>query len=232
MKKNPDFIRKSLAEYDVQVEYQKQDFISLVRIATLLHDIGKPRSYSASRTSQPFYFHTKQTEEILEDILSKTSSELITKFELKKILPLLASRHHNRDVITAFERMMSLADTIASAADRIYDVDYKLLEGKIEVTSKDRIFPHEINFDVGDLKCLETPHTEILGKGFTVRKNIQLKTEEPSVQLFKNSTVYGGPIEYLCNKGKISGRIDIFSLDIMGIQGFINEADELHMLRG
>jgi hypothetical protein len=154
--------------------------------------------------------------------LSKTSSELITKFELKKILPLLASRHHNRDVITAFERMMSLADTIASAADRIYDVDYKLLEGKIEVTSKDRIFPHEINFDAGDLMCLETPHTEILGKGFTVRKNIQLKTEEPSVQLFKDSTVYGGPIEYLGNKGKISGCIGIFSLDIMGIQGFIN----------
>src|SRR5665647_3563 len=146
MEKDPDFISKSLAEYDVQVEYQKQDFISLVRIAALLHDIGKPRSYSASRASQPFYFHTKQTEEILEEILSKTNSELVKRFDLMKILPLLASRHHNRDVKTAFEKMISLADTIASAADRIYEVDYQLYEGKIEVTSKDRIFPHEINF--------------------------------------------------------------------------------------
>lgn len=230
--KNPDFISKSLAEYGVNAEYQKQDFISLVRIAALLHDIGKPRSYSASRTGQPFHYHTKQTEEIIENILSKTNSELVKRFELKKILPLLASRHHNRDAETAFERMLSLADTVSSAADRIYEVGYELHDGKIEATSKDRIFPHEINFDAGDLKCLETPHTEILGKGVTVGKKIQTKNEEQSIQVFKDSTVQGGPIEYLGNKGKIPGSIGIFSLDIMGIQGFINEADELKMLRG
>jgi hypothetical protein len=232
MEKNPEFISKSLAEYGVNAEYQKQDFISLVRIAALLHDIGKPRSYSASRTNQPFHYHTKQTEEIIENILSKTNSELIKRFELKKILPLLASRHHNRDAETAFESMLSLADTVASAADRIYEVDYELQDGKIVATSKDRIFPHEINFDAGDLKCLEPPHTEILGKDITVIKNIQMKNEEKSVQVFKDSTVQGGPIEYLGNKGKITGSIGIFSLDIMGIQSFINEANELQMLRG
>jgi CRISPR/Cas system-associated protein Cas10 (large subunit of type III CRISPR-Cas system) len=232
IEKKPDFISKSLAEYGVNAEYMKQDFISLVRIAALLHDIGKPRSYSASRTGQPFYYHTKQTEEIIESILSKANSELVTRFELKKILPLLASRHHSRDAETAFERMLSLADTVASAADRTYEVDYELNDGKIKATSKDRIFPHEINFDAGDLKCLETPHTEILGKSITVRKNIQMRNEEQSVQVFKDSTVQGGPIEYLGNKGKIPGNIGVFSLDIMGIQGFINEADELKMLRG
>lgn len=232
IEKNPDFISKSLAEYDVHAEYQKQDFISLVRIAALLHDIGKPRSYSASRTGQPFHYHTKQTEEIIGSILSKTNSELVKIFELKKILPLLASRHHSRDTETAFERMLSLADTVASAADRIYEVNYELHDGKIEAISKDRIFPHEINFDAGELKCLETPHTEILGKDNAVRKNVQMKNEEQSIQVFKDSIVQGGPIEYLGNKGKIPGSIGIFSLDIMGIQGFINEADELKMLRG
>lgn len=232
IEKKPDFIGKSLAEYGVNEEYQKQDFISLVRIAALLHDIGKPRSYSASRTGQPFYFHTKQTEEILESILSKTTSDLVKRFELKKILPLLASRHHSRDTKTSFERMISLADTIASAADRIYEVEYKLNEGKIEVKSKDRIFPHEINFDAGDLKCLDLPHTEIIGSKVTVNKSVQPKKEEQSIQVFKDSTVQGGPIEYLGNKWEIPGSIGIFSVDIMGIQGFINEADELKMLRG
>ena len=232
MEKNPNYIHDSLGEYGVSCEYQKQDFLALVRIAALLHDIGKPRSYSNSRTGQPFHYHTKQTEEILEIILSKADSDLVRKFELKKILPLLASRHHSRDAKTSFERMISLADTVASAADRFYEVEYKLCDGKIEVTSKDRIFPHEINFDAGDLKCLETPHTEILGKGVTVIKKIQLKNEEPSVQVFKDSIVQGGPVEYLGNKEKITGSIGIFSLDIMGIQSFINEADELKMLRG
>ncbi len=238
IEKKPDFISKSLAEYGVNAEYQKQDFISLVRIAALLHDIGKPRSYSASRTGQPFYYHTKQTEEIIESILSKTNSELVKRFELKKILPLLASRHHSRDTKTAFERMLSLADTVASAADRIYEVGYKLHDGKIEARSKDSIFPHEINFDAGDLKCLETPHTEILGKDSTVTKNIQIKNEEQnvqvfkSVQVFKDSTVQGGPMEYLGNKWKIPESIGVFSLDVMKIQDFIKEADELKMLRG
>jgi len=232
MEKNPNFIDESLGEYGVSKEFHKQDFIALVRVAALLHDLGKPRSYSASRTGQPLQYHKKQTEVILENILSKSDSDLVKVFELKKILLSLVSRHHSSDVKTSFERMISLADTVASAADRIYEVDYKLHEGKIEITSKDRIFPHEINFDAGDLKCLETPPPEILGKDFKVLKNIQLNEEEQCVQLFIDSTVQGGPIEYLGNKWEIPGSIGIFSLDIMGIQGFINEANELHMLRG
>lgn len=230
--KDPDFIKKSTTDYGISEKYQKQDFIALVRIAALLHDIGKPRSHTSSRKGQPFHYNTKQTEEILENILSRTGSELVTKFELEKVLPLLASRHHSQDPLSSFEMMFRLADTVASAADRIYEVEGKLIEGKIEVSSKDRIFPHEINFDAGDLKCLETPHKVILGKGSTIRKNVQLKKEETSVQLFKDSIVHGGPIKYLGNAEKLSGKIGIFSLDIMGIQSFINEADELKMLRG
>lgn len=230
--KDPAFIKKSLTEYGVNKEYQKNEFIALIRIAALFHDIGKPRFYISSDMRQSFSNSTKQTEELLESILSKTDSELIERFELMKILPLLASRNHDKKTIPSLEKILSLADAVASAADRIYEIKGDFKEGVIEVNSKDRIFPHEINFDAGDFRCLESQSYEILGNRSSVRKNVKLRNKGTSAQLYKDSIVHGGPIKYFETTEYISGIIGIFSLDIRGIQSFINEADELKMLRG
>ncbi|HWQ62966.1 MAG TPA: HD domain-containing protein, partial [Methanospirillum sp.] len=224
---------KSLQEYGISVEYGQKDLISLVRIAALLHDIGKPRSYTSASKYQLYHYHTTQSREIIERILSATGSPLVEQYELKKILPLLASRHHQRDVETSLENLVSTADTVASAADRINEIGYEY-DGKVlKLTSNDRIFPHEVNFDAGDLKCLSLPHTVILGNGQSESRNAELKDRNlQSAKLFIDKVSSGGPVYWLGKHGKLPGSIGVLSLDVMGIQGFINEADKLKMLRG
>ena len=230
----PDYISTCIGEYGVTSEYKEPDFISLIRLASLLHDIGKPRSYTSESKYQRYHYHTRQTREIIEKILSETTSPLIETMGLKNILPQLASKHHSRDASTKLEKLISRADTIASAADRIYEVKGKFNDGSITIKCNDNIFPHEINFDAGDLKCSETPHTVIFGRAEEKTRNVELKSGvNKSAQLFVDSTVHGGPVQYLSNTTyHHSGSIGILSLDVMGIQGFINEADKLKMLRG
>ncbi len=230
---NEKYGLKCLQEYGVSVEYEQKDLISLVRIAALLHDIGKPRSYTSSSKYQLYHYHTTQSKEIIEHILSTTKSPLVEKYELKKILPLLASKHHQRDVDTSFEQLLSTADTIASAADRINEIRYEYDGNVLKLTSKDKIFPHEINFDAADLKCLSLPHTVILGNEQSESRDVELKDKNAkSAKLFFDKVSAGGPVHWRGKHGKLSGSIGILSLDIMGIQGFINEADKLKMLRG
>lgn len=231
--KDKSYLEKCLKEYDIKADYAEKDLVSLLRIAALLHDIGKPRSSSKKVRYGPYYHHTTQTREILEHILENTSSNLVEKYELNKIVPKLAAQHHSRDTSTKLERLLSKADTVASAADRINEIDSNLENGNLHLESKDKIFPHEINCDAGNLKCLEKNHTTVLGNGSTIDCKVEIKDPTAnSAQLFYDSVCYGGPVKYLGKPYPISGNIGILSLDVMGIQGFIGEADKLNMLRG
>ncbi len=236
--KDASFMQKTLAEYNVTAEYDEKDLVALMRIAALLHDIGKPRSYTSSSRSNPYHYHTTQGREILEYILKNSTSPLVGKFQLDRILPLMSSRHHSRDSQTRLERLLGKADSVASAADRINEVktDLDLKKGTLEIRNNDRIFPHEINFDAAGLKCLETPHTCILGKDEIIKRKISLKKTEDYVQPYIDNTSGGGPSLFLrdgeVSRYFISGNIGILSLDMMSIQGFVAEADKLNMLRG
>ncbi|MFQ6062055.1 MAG: HD domain-containing protein [Methanosarcinales archaeon] len=221
-----------LLEYDIENNYSDKDFIAIIRIASLLHDIGKLRSYSEHKTNVPYYFHTTQTKEIIEEILAKARQDIVEKHQLKKILPYLASRHHSRDAQTKLEGLISSADSVASAADRTYEVSGKFIEGTLTVQSEDKIFPHLIDFSGGDLQCDEVPNTEIIGYRQEISKKVRLKTNEKTIKLFQDLIVDGGPMEYLGTPRKLSGTIGILALDIIGIQAFIREAEKLPMLRG
>ncbi|MBC7086210.1 MAG: HD domain-containing protein [Methanomethylovorans sp.] len=224
---------KGLTEYGITVEYEKKDLIALIRIAALLHDIGKPRSYTSSSTYHSYHNHTKQSKEIIEQILSTAKSSIVEKYELKKILPLLASKHHQRDADTSFENLLSTADTIASAADRINEIGYEYDGNVLKLTSNDKIFPHEINVDAGDLKCLSLPSTVILGNKQSESFNVELKDKSAkSARLFYDKVSGGGPVYWLGKHNKPSGSIGVLSLDVMGIQSFVTEVDKLPMLRG
>ncbi|MDW7725976.1 MAG: HD domain-containing protein [Candidatus Methanoperedens sp.] len=233
-----DFKNKCLGQYgitaDVCGNYSDRDFTALIRIASLLHDIGKPRSYTQDTKGVPFYHHTTQTEEIVGYILEKVPESLTTKYELKKILPKLAAKHHSRDSETVLEKIIGQADSVASAADRVYEIKGNFENDYVSVESHDKIFPHEINFDRGDLQCIEEPHSEILGYRGKTSKSVKskLKPDEKTVRLFIDSVVGGGTLQYKGTDSKFSGSIGLLALDIMQIQDYIKEAEKLPMLRG
>lgn len=224
---------KCLNEYGITIEYKYKDLVSLIRIAALLHDIGKPRSYTSSSKDKPYHFHTTQSREIVEQILERTKSSLVKEYELKKILPVLASKHHQRDVQTSFEKLLSMADTVASSADRVNEIEYEYTGNLLKVTNNDRIFPHEIDFNAGDLKCQNESYISILGNGQTESQNVESKDKnQNNPVLFYDTVSHVKPFYWPGKSSNLFGSIGLISVDIMGIQGFINEANKLQMLSG
>ena len=230
MDSKSDYILSCLEEYEIESNYEEQDFIALVRIASLIHNIGKPKIYISASKDQEYHYYTK---EIIESILSETTSSLIDKMELCKVLPQLASVHNNSDDNTKLEEILCNAEIVASAADSIFDVTGTYNDGSIFVKCDDRIFPHEIDFDAGGLRCRDTSPV-IFGRNSEITKAVEIKNiVEKSVQLFVDNTVHGGPIQNIGNNTPhISGNIGILSIDMTGIQDFISEAEKLKMLRG
>ena len=228
-----NYISSCLGEYGITSDYKEQDLIALVRIASLLHDVGKPRSYTFDSKDQRYHHHAQHTIEIIDHILSETTSSLVETKELRKILPQLVSKLHSRNNISKLGKIISNADMVASTADRIYDVKGTFENDIVTVKCNDRIFPHEIDFDKGDLRCRDTP-TVVFGRDSEETRSVEMKNSgEKSVQLFVDNTVHGGPVLDFSNiTPHISGNIGILSLDMTGIQSFINEADKLKMLRG
>lgn len=226
----PNYISTCLGEYGIVSEYKKQDFIGLVRIASLLHNIGKPKSYTSVSKDQEYYHYTK---EIIERILSETKSPLVDKMELCKVFPQLASVHNSSDDNTKLEEIIHNADTVASAADTIYDVKGMYKDGNVVVECNDKIFPHEIDFNAGGLKCHDASPV-ILDRDNKEPIPVEIKNSgEKNVQLFVDNTVHGGPLQNIDNNTPhISGSIGILSIDMTGIQDFISEAEKLKMLRG
>lgn len=223
-------IQTCLGEYGIVSNYEEKDLIALVRIASLLHNIGKPINYTSASKDQESHHYTK---EIIDRILSETKSSLVGEMELCKVLPQLASVHNNRDDNTKLEEILYNADTVASAADTIYDVKGMYNDGSILVKCNDRIFPHEIDFNAGGLRCRDTLPV-ILGRCSKEIKPVEIKnTGEKNIQLFIDNTVHGGPIQNIGNNTlHISEKIGILSIDMTGIQDFISEAEKLKMLRG
>lgn len=220
-------IQTCLGEYGIESNYEEKDLIALVRIASLLHNIGKLKSYTSASKDQEYYHYTKK---IIERILSETTSSLVDKMELRKILPQLASVHNSSDDNTKLEEIIHNADTVASAADTIYDVKGTYNDGSIVVKCTDKIFPHEIDLNAGGLRCNYTSPV-ILGPE---TKPVEIKSSEgQNIQLFVDNTVHGGPVQNISNNTPhISGKIGILSIDMTGIQDFISEAEKLKMLRG
>ena len=221
-----------LGEYGIESKYEEKDLIALLRIASLLHEIGKPKYYTSPSKNQESHHYTK---EIIDRIMSKTTSSLVDKMELRKVLPQLASVHNSSADNTKLEEIIHNADTVASAADRIYDVKGTYNDGSILVKCNDRIFPHEIDFDAGGLVCRDTSPV-ILSRGSGNKEPISAEIKnsgKESVQLFVDNTIHGGPVQNINNDiPNFSSNIGILSLDMTGIQDFISEADKLKMLRG
>lgn len=231
------FISVSLSEYglspDQISQYRKEDLTGLVRIASLLHDFGKVRTFSSERKNVKFYEHVSLTEEIIREILSGVEPSFVSRFGLDIVLPPLARKHHRKEASTRLERLIHTGDVISSSADRRYEVTGEVEGNNLVITSKDRVFPHEINCNDGDYACSVTPHTMLLG--YKQNRTVTVSPKKESDQyrvLFRDSVVQGGPGKFFGDWSYPGGKIGYLSLDIMQIQDFIAEADKLQMLRG
>lgn len=231
--KEQEFIEKSLEEYGISADYKTKDLISLIRIAAMVSGIGKIKTNKTDSAQKSYSNHSQQSKEIIESILSKTCSPLVGTYELEKILPLLVLRYNFGGTLTSLEQLLNESDSIASAADRINEIEYQYSNGVITIKSNDRIFPHEIILNTPNLSFTETPHTSIIGYKQSIIQNIKLKDNSAKTsQLFVDHISHGVPVVHHGDEKAHSESIGLLSVDIMGIQGFINEADNLKMLRG
>ena len=236
IQKEQGFISDSLAEYDLSDQeispYNEKNLLGLIRIGSLLHDIGKPRSFSEAKKGLEFYEHIPVTRKIIEEILAGGDQGFISKFALKKILPSLASQHHGKDANTRLERLIHRGDTVSSAADRMYEVSYEYQQGILTISSEDVIFPHEINADAGVFSHQSSRQTQLLGVGEKREFPVTLREKHEYGITFSDRIIQGGPTYYDGSIPPRSGTIRYISLDIMQIQDFINESDKLPQLRG
>jgi hypothetical protein len=184
-----------------------------IRVSSLLHDIGKLKELGKGVE------HVEETERKLEELLSRIDwLEDADKRYIKR----LTVKHHSASYYGRYkadamdERLISKADSVSSASDRRYEVEWK----DSEVESKDAIFPHILKFGDGE--------EVVLGR----KKKEKVEDVEwySKAMPFYDEIVEGGVI--VGDYPVFEGRIGLLALDIRGIQGFIKEAVKLNALRG
>jgi hypothetical protein len=240
LRESPDSGRKMLQEYglsdDTIARYTVRDIVGLIRLGALLHDIGKPRTYTKERKGWNFQVHVTQTEEIVTALIRYATSPLVDRFDLSRVLPLLAARHHRDKATTTAEQIIHKADMVSSAADRMYEVSGTVSGDRMTVHSDDALFLHEISMASGDYTCPEQRNAELIGYHSDLSHRVEIKTgfdaQRSPPQLFRDEVVSGGPVVYRGTCTPHSGKIGYLAMDIMRIQAYIREADKLPMLRG
>jgi len=243
---------KNTAAIAVILAYSRgfdEDKIQMFRAAALLHDIGK--LYAPGKGKE----HVIQTENFLIDMLKKIEA---LSDEQKHHLIRLSTHHHSTAWYGEYvsknedERILSMADTIASATDRSYEVvvenfslsknDFReRREVRVRIRSDDSIFPHLLRFgDRADFECKEFPEIT-LGREEEVEVTlIPIPRERTPNQVipFFDTTVKGGNILNLYDSPEgeetshLEPKIGLFGLDIQGIQRFVGSAKKLPALSG
>jgi hypothetical protein len=164
-----------------------------IRVAALLHDIGKLTELGNGGA---------HVEELLSriDWLEDADKQSIKKFaEMNEVAELI-----------------SKADTVASASDKRYEVEW--VDGGVK--SKDAIFPHILKFKTGEPVVLGRKEEKPVG-------DVEWWGEEMP---FHDEIVGGGVV--VDGYPELESEIGLLALDIRGIQGYIKEAEKLNALRG
>lgn len=232
--------------YDLGYE---QDQIQLFRVAALLHDVGK--LYAPGKGKE----HVVQTEKFLKNLLGRVEA---LDANQKRNLVRLSTKHHSTPWYDEYiathedEKILSLADSIASATDRRYEIvlenfsmsknDFKQgREVKVKIRSDDLIFPHRLRFgEPSNFKCKEFNEYELGRKEEKEFTLVPLPSEGTinQVLLFFDKTVNGGIIAPFLEQASVGTmfecrrKIGLFALDIQGIQQFVRSAKKLPTLRG
>jgi len=210
---------------DKQKEYNLTDEdICVVRIGSLFHDIGKLDVFARNEN---FTRHPECTEKFIRELLQ----EMGWSERLEDIVH-IASRHHTPDYYGKYrvtgsplEQIVSLADTVASAADRSYEIK---IDGEYLV-SDDDIFPHVFTLGNKEKKIIWS--NEKINK-----KDILAEKDRGGNSWYYDDVVHGGVIErekeHSTSDRMEKEKIGLLRMDIMEIQRVIKEAKKLPALRG
>ena len=127
-------------------------------------------------------------------------------------------KHFIRTLSPDEEDLLFIADSISSASDRHYEVEF---DGGV-VRSSDKIFPHILKFSgMGDDIILGRDKEEDVGS---------IEPLDNGVYFY--DMIIGGGLVADKYEELGEGEICLLALDIQGIQGFIKEAVKLNALRG
>ncbi|MFQ6128655.1 MAG: hypothetical protein ACE5QW_07115 [Thermoplasmata archaeon] len=215
--------------------------LQMTRAAALLHDMGKLVALGKGKK------HVEKTDAFLKALLENVQAlDRNQKHHLKRI----STKHHSASWYGEYqasaddERLLSLADSIASATDRAYEVNISGLtltkdeftagkRCKVKISSTDSLFPHILRFDDRcDFSCKK--QEIVLGRRESIEVSlIPSKTKAPNqVMPFFDEVINGGPIVSLGPHHALKGRLRLFAMDIQGIQSFVGGSKKLPALRG
>lgn len=243
IRSDEDFIQKSLAQYDVSAEsYSEKDFIGLVRLGALFRSVVMIGFYEFPWQPPEQYGDTPE-KIILSLLRIESVKSFAARYQLEKILPVLSNPHPVEKSDALLNRLVSMSDTISAKTNRAYDLTLEQSGETVTVTSHDPVFPHIIDFNA-EKSGVREPHGAILlgFEGTTTASVGTLGSKELGKPFFRDVAVEGGLPYYSPDAKKIRYsfwdheqnplKIGYLALDIKRIQEFINEADNLRMLRG
>lgn len=180
--------------------------IAVLRLAALLHDIGKPFNY-------------KMHVELSKDIAKVLLKDFVSSGTLDNILSIISSHHKPADV---YSEVLNNADRIASTIDRIRYVVESSIKSDILKISEELGLNYDYAFDVGikawDFWLKASEKIEELTVRFLDRLRSAtdgFKSQLKSVEAFKT-------IDY--------ERISIGVIDVAGIQRYISRAQEVKVV--
>ena len=122
------FIQDCLKHYELADQacslYRNvSDFIGLIRLCALFHDIGKPGSFNASH--QEYSEFLPVTREIVQTVLSSSEwDSLVKKYNLDRVLLGVYKNLEANDLKSPIDHFIRNADMISSQSNRIYEVSF------------------------------------------------------------------------------------------------------------
>ncbi len=206
--------------------------LALLRLASLLHDVGKPRSWIYVFKDRVFRSHAEESAGLLKEIGVEDFLKRLGLEEVYKALYMLIQKHHNVDELPqkfevkelgialnlkALGRILHDADASSSNIDRLGDLFADLTKDVLEKYAKKYgVTVRELFAGVGT--NIWNAWFEILGREGDVKKIVDAITSRVRA--------YAVPPQLLeVDKSKPVKGVKLAIFDIANVQGFIRRED-------
>jgi len=204
------------------------DFIGLVRICALLHNIGKIHQDSPVSNSPAFLEGIRK---LLQEIITDQAvREIVERYTLRKIFNQIYVNNGDPLTVPKLEQLILNAAKVASFSGGRFEIRWSLDSKKLTIHSEDSLFIHEIELPGQTNTSAANPC--ILGNHGNISYNLATGTQNPHSPLFVDRVCKCRPVNIPLAPVSIEGEIGYLAMDIMQIQTYVTEADKLPILRG